>query len=128
MKGLFNDNQSKYFKLVNDFETQNYNSTLTYIILDMENCENSLELLESIQKYFDLTYKWILLMDKSYFENFVVKAKTVLTCGVDSDITVVVFNGEFAVLYQPYKIRKIDPKIGIHKRNFVEVLCHFILL
>lgn len=101
---MSSDEKPKYFKVVNDFKFNVPYSVFIYILFDIKTCE--------MPEDFNPIYKWILLVDKANFANFTEKAKKSLKPGVDSDVTVVVFNGNFAILYQIYKIKKSDSDFG----------------
>lgn len=112
MKSMSFTEKPKYLKVVKDFRAENYPSTFAHLVFDLERCEKPLDVLEGVWEYFDLKHKWVLLIDKENFAKFTIEASRVLEAGVDSDVTVVVLEGESAVLYQAYKIKKLTSKIG----------------
>lgn len=112
MKSMWSNKKPKYFKVINDFDKQSYPKTFTYLLFDMARCEKPFDVFKNIQIYFDLTHRWILMIDKVSFANMAAESRTIFKAGIDSDVTVAVFEQDTAVLYQPYKIKIDDDNIG----------------
>lgn len=102
---MWRSRKPKYFKVVEHFKNEPYPPTFTYLILDMESCEKPLELLEEAQSFFDFNHKWIIIATNETFADFKMAAEN-FQMGVDTEITLVVFEDDSAILYQCYKIKK----------------------
>lgn len=112
LKNMWRGHKTKYLKLIDDFERENYPATFTYLVFDARTCEKLRETLGCVQKFFDSTHNWVLLGDNATFASFEVAARN-LEIGVDTEVILAVFEGETAVLHQPYKIKEQDFDLGV---------------